>query len=292
MNEESGFVYIWRDRKHNRYYIGSHWGKEDDGYVCSSKWMKKSYFRRPNDFKRRILTRVYSNRKILLEAEGKWLDLIKKEEIKVRYYNLRITNFGHWTTDENRCKTVGEKISLAKRGKNTGPRAPEIGLKISEAKKKSFEQRIAETGSAFTKDHKTNMSIARTGTVQTKESNNKRSITMKAGFDSGRLTARSGHFLSEEHKAKIGKAGIGRMDSEETTEIRRVKASKEYEIIFDSGKVVCIVGLKKFAYDNSIPYVTCYKAVQNQTPIKKYKIVSICITDNREVLRDDKLPEE
>ena len=25
MSEKYGFVYIWHDRKHKRYYIGSHW---------------------------------------------------------------------------------------------------------------------------------------------------------------------------------------------------------------------------------------------------------------------------
>ena len=33
-----GFVYIWYDRKHHRYYIGCHWGTIDDGYICSSNW--------------------------------------------------------------------------------------------------------------------------------------------------------------------------------------------------------------------------------------------------------------
>ena len=53
-----GFVYIWRDKKHNRFYIGSHWGTIDDGYVCSSTWMKRSYLRRPGDFKRKIISMV------------------------------------------------------------------------------------------------------------------------------------------------------------------------------------------------------------------------------------------
>ena len=53
-----GFVYIWRDRKHARYYIGSHWGTEDDGYVCSSFWMKQAYKLRSEDFRRRILFRT------------------------------------------------------------------------------------------------------------------------------------------------------------------------------------------------------------------------------------------
>ena len=67
--EKYGFIYIWRDRKHKRYYIGSHWGTEDDGYICSSPWMSQAYKHRPNDFKRRILQRVCSNRKDLLELE-------------------------------------------------------------------------------------------------------------------------------------------------------------------------------------------------------------------------------
>lgn len=54
----SGFVYIWRDRKHKRYYIGSHWGTPDDGYICSSPWMRQAYKHRPLDFKRRVLNIV------------------------------------------------------------------------------------------------------------------------------------------------------------------------------------------------------------------------------------------
>src|SRR5208337_5265410 len=82
-----GFVYIWRDRKHNRYYIGSHQGTENDGYICSSNWMRNSYKRRPEDFKRRILTRMIATRKELLIEEQRWLSMIKSEELKTRYYN-------------------------------------------------------------------------------------------------------------------------------------------------------------------------------------------------------------
>ena len=279
MDKESGFVYIWRDRKHNRYYIGCHWGQEDDGYVCSSSWMKQAYFKRPKDFARRILARVYSNRKELLETESKWLALIKPEEIKVRYYNLIISPFNHWSTNADSYKTVSEKVSLANKGKHTGPRDPEIGRKISEAKKQAFEKRREETGSAFTEEHKANMAASKTGIAQTEESNRKRSDTLKSGFESGRLVRRTGHVLSEEHRAKIGKAGVGRKDTEQTTEKRSQSASKEYKIVFESGETICITGLKKFAYENSIPYVTCYKAAQNGTQIKKYKILSICVMD-------------
>ena len=87
----SGFIYIWFDRKHKRYYIGSHWGSEDDGYVCSSTWMRNSYRRRSNDFKRRILSRIYSNRKDLLSEEQKYLNMIKPSEVRIKYYNLMLS---------------------------------------------------------------------------------------------------------------------------------------------------------------------------------------------------------
>ena len=53
--EKYGFVYIWFDKKHRRYYVGCHWGNEYDGYVCSSSWMNQAYRIRPQDFKRRII---------------------------------------------------------------------------------------------------------------------------------------------------------------------------------------------------------------------------------------------
>lgn len=110
-NKKYGFVYIWFDCKHVRFYIGSHWGSVDDGYICSSRWMRKAYKRRSNDFKRRILSYVYTNRKDLLFEEHKWLKMIKDSELKTRYYNITKHLNGHWTA-EDQVKTISEKISI------------------------------------------------------------------------------------------------------------------------------------------------------------------------------------
>lgn len=107
-----GFVYIWRDRKHNRYYIGSHWGFEVDGYICSSPWMNSSHKRRPADFKRRILSRVYTNQQDLLDKENLWLKLIRKEELGLRYFNLKNQDFGHWCADKDLAHTTKQRISI------------------------------------------------------------------------------------------------------------------------------------------------------------------------------------
>lgn len=144
--EKYGFVYIWYDRKHKRYYIGCRWGNENDGYVCSSVWMKQGYKHRPQDFKRKILSRVYTNKKELLEEEFKWLSLIKDDELGKKYYNLHNHHFGHWSTDENSKLSVGEKISLShKKYENWGhwnvgfKHSEETKEKLKEANRKQFE---------------------------------------------------------------------------------------------------------------------------------------------------------
>jgi hypothetical protein len=110
--EKYGFVYIWYDRKHKRYYVGSHWGYDNDGYVCSSPWMLKAYKIRSDDFKRKIIKKIYTNRKELMEEEFRYLSMIKPNEIKIRYYNLNIKATGHWSIYPDNVKTLREKISI------------------------------------------------------------------------------------------------------------------------------------------------------------------------------------
>jgi hypothetical protein len=50
-----GFTYCWSDHRDVKIYVGVHLGSQDDGYVCSSKFMSKEYRERPQDFTREIL---------------------------------------------------------------------------------------------------------------------------------------------------------------------------------------------------------------------------------------------
>jgi len=109
--EKYGFVYIWFDRKHKRYYVGSHWGTLEDGYICSSTWMRNAYKYRKEDFKRRIITKVISSKADLLKKEYEYLSLIKEEELGKKYYNMTKHLNGHWFTEEERAKTLSERIS-------------------------------------------------------------------------------------------------------------------------------------------------------------------------------------
>lgn len=138
--ERFGFVYLWRDRKYNRFYLGCHWGTEDDGYICSSTWMRNSYRRRPQDFKRRILSKIY-DRKELLKEEYNWLQMIKEEELGQKYYNINKHHYGHWSTQKSLCKSTVEKMRESLLEKNAAMTSEErkekfgkhnLGRKFSE----------------------------------------------------------------------------------------------------------------------------------------------------------------
>lgn len=85
-----GFVYIWRDRKHKMFYIGSHMGLISDKYICSSQRMIRAYRKRPEDFTRKILYYLMNGDRVdLLKEEERWLSFIKTEELGKKYYNLK-----------------------------------------------------------------------------------------------------------------------------------------------------------------------------------------------------------
>lgn len=146
--EKTGFIYIWYDRKRKMYYIGCHLGSEDDGYVCSSNRMREAYRRRPEDFKRRILKRDIK-RQHLLDEELKWLQMIKDEELRSKYYNIKNTKWDNFINKPICLK--GRKLSEETKQKlrevNLGKKlSKETKIKLSEAgKNRKGEKRSEET---------------------------------------------------------------------------------------------------------------------------------------------------
>lgn len=187
MMEKEGFIYIWFDCKHKMYYIGCHWGTIDDGYICSSNRMRDAYRRRPQDFKRRILKRNIE-RCTLLAEEHKWLQLIKKEDIGSKYYNLHTKHFGHWANQECSNKTVREKLSEASKKLHQDP---EYKNKYLEGRKKMPPQ---------TQEQIDRRAKSNTGKKRTEETKRKISESNK-----GRVMGP----LSEETKQKLSVALSG-----------------------------------------------------------------------------------
>lgn len=187
--ENYGFVYIWYDRKHKRYYVGSHWGTEDDGYICSSKWMMQAYKLRPKDFKRRIISRMHSCKQDILFEENRWLSMIKPNEIKTRYYNLRIHEFGHWSADKDLEHTTRERISIKTKEAMQRPEVREnylAAMKNRDNRSSDLEVRAKRSKSMIGK--------------------NVGKDTSKA-IEAARLV-NTGRNISDDHRSKIAAAGV------------------------------------------------------------------------------------
>lgn len=195
---KTGFIYIWYDRKHKRYYIGSHWGTEDDGYICSSTWMRNAYRRRPQDFKRRIIQKI-SDRKQLLTIEHEWLTLIPKDQLGKKYYNLRQILSGNGFFGRNHSEETKQKLREA--------RAKQV-ISHSEATRK--KQSEVRKGMVFTEEHRKNLSEAHKGKRQPLSEETKRKISEK---HKGKPRPYARVPRSDEVKEKISKSNKGKPKS-------------------------------------------------------------------------------
>lgn len=265
-----GIIYLWRDRKHNRYYIGCHWGTDDDGYICSSKWMKQAYKKRPEDFKRRIIKRVYSDRTEMLEEEHRYLSMIREEEIgrgkNSKYYNLSRKQFGHWSTDEKKAielkKSISEKTKEAMQKPEIRSRYlegmsrrvdsynPEItAQRRSESMKKAweikspFDQRykpLAWGSEEFIEMHRANSK--RMHLEMTDEKKKIRGENISKGL-MGKQN-RLGQKNTDEHNEKIRQSNLGKKRTKETRE--RISQAGMNRVVSEETKQKKSEAMKKY----------------------------------------------
>jgi len=182
--EKYGFVYIWFDSWRKMYYVGSHWGTETDGYVCSSDRMRKAYKRRPQDFKRKILSRVTSSKQNLLDEEYRYLSMMDQSELGKKYYNLTNHKNGHWMTVDEKAKTLKEKISIKTKEAMYRP----------EVRERYLESLKTRDNRAWNPEVRAKMSASNKGKNTGKD--NSKAVRISAEL-------RRGTNLSEEHKQKI-----------------------------------------------------------------------------------------
>lgn len=137
-----GFLYLWRDSLRGMYYIGSHDGKVDDGYLSSSRWLNGEIRYRPQDFRRRVLCHLTPAK--LRKTEHK---LIKSrtEQLGTKYYNIPTGKpKGHvpWNkgrkASEAQCRAQGEGVRRARAARSEAQAAAHneaIGRAVSLARR-------------------------------------------------------------------------------------------------------------------------------------------------------------
>ena len=237
MNEKYGFVYIWRDRKHKRYYIGCHWGTVDDGYICSSNWMRDAYKRRPEDFKRRILKTNIFSKKETFESEQYYFNMIKPEELRLRYYNLNI-KLKHWLIDDQ--NTLSTKLKMMGNTNHTGKLASEeTKRKMSEARK---GKPSPNKGKIFTKEEREKSSLSKKGKSKSLESRQNYSDAMKL------------RWANKEYKDRLIKS----------------KSKFTYYIVNIDGKIIKTNNLREWCDENSINTPTLRDTYKSRKFSDKY----------------------
>lgn len=184
------FVYCWTDHKTNMLYVGSHKGTEDDGYVCSSKYMMEEYTKRPEDFTRQIVAR--GNVDDIRKLETKILQSVNAKKDKM-FYNKHQNDglfYNGWTgktfTEEHRKKL---SIAASKR-----IRTKEHIEKLHEGRRKSKNS----------EEHIRKIKENNTGKKHTEESRKKMSQSLK-----GRVSPNKGKIFgkqSDERKANTSDA--------------------------------------------------------------------------------------
>ena len=196
--DKYGFVYLWYNKVSKMYYIGSHWGTEDDGYICSSNWMRNTHKRHPEDFAaRKIISRIYTNRADTFVEEERYLQMIKDTEIKPntktpRYYNLtRVVR--HWAASESKMKEIFSVKTNSQRSETL--------------KKKHADDDIIP--SMLGKQHSEEWKIAQSERVKQQW---KDGIRNKEQFKNSGDKFR-GIPLSEDHKAKLSQSHMGKTPS-------------------------------------------------------------------------------
>jgi hypothetical protein len=106
----NSFIYQWFDRKLNKFYIGSHYGHINDGYLFGGIDIKKEYKKRPNDFEREIISyHLVSEYYEIREIEKSYL--IKYDvENNDMFYNRTNESYGgyHKNSVDKRLNDIDE----------------------------------------------------------------------------------------------------------------------------------------------------------------------------------------
>ena len=228
-----GFVYIWRDKKRKMYYIGSHWGTFEDGYICSSNRMRDAHRRRPEDFKRRILDSNIQDRKQLFEEEYKWLQ--KAEKKKIKYYNLHFVLKEHWHLNDQSRLSISEKISNTMKEKWKDDEYKNM-MKTNHIGQKAWNKNMKFPGRVLTEETKQKISKSKKGkpngiSGRICSTETRKKIAAKTSINNIGNKYHLGCSMSESAKEKISKANKGKLQGDNNPSRRPEVREKRYATV-------------------------------------------------------------
>ena len=112
------YLYRWTELSTNKWYVGSRYAKgchPEDGYICSSKYVKPLIIAKPDDWTREVL--VIADRKYIRELEVNYLKLLNavkdKQSYNKHYGGATFMNDGEPYSDETKRK-ISESLKGSK----------------------------------------------------------------------------------------------------------------------------------------------------------------------------------
>jgi hypothetical protein len=180
------FVYCWTDTANQKLYVGSHKGKIDDGYICSSKIMKEEYVKRPNDFVRQIV------------ATGKLIDIRKLESKILQSVNARTdSNFYNKHENDGFYFDGWKKGEMSLEHRKKLSDAASRRIRTDDHIEKLHEGRKNSKNSA---EHKAALIASRVGSKHTEESKNKMSEARRNNPNNVEIAKLAGKISAEKRK--------------------------------------------------------------------------------------------
>jgi len=200
-------VYAWSDHLTGKVYCGSHKGSDNDGYICSSKYMLKEYKERPQDFTRQII------------AKGAWKDCIALE----KKINEQLIKSIETTYNKQAFPAIVNEVH------------PMLGKKHTEESLKKIS--LTGKGRKLSEEHKKKLHSGNIGNKHTLGYKHTAESILKIS------EASKARKHSEETKKKIGDSNRGKKASPET--IIKLKESHLGKIPGNKGKPSPLKGKKQ-----------------------------------------------
>jgi len=146
-SEYVGFVYQWTNQKNQKKYIGSHCGKDDDGYIGSGKYFLRAFNKNTDRFVRTILEYVQGGVKELKAREQHYLDSVDNIVNNKQYYNVSPNatggyNHGHLSKEAQ--NTLYQKWQDASR-KRLATMTPDEKENLANQKRETWQRNTARS---------------------------------------------------------------------------------------------------------------------------------------------------
>ena len=120
-----GFCYRWYDSSNGKFYVGSHKGTPDDGYLGGGTLFRRAYAIRPESFTREILY-FGEHYRLFEQVVLNYEDAANNDN----FYNLVNKAEGGSDKGHKKAESTKRKMSLAAKGK---PKSEEHRKKVAKA---------------------------------------------------------------------------------------------------------------------------------------------------------------